>query len=136
MLNTYATVPLILNLGIHAFLALRELVVGTGLVSLIHRRFPSTCSNCGYHMRSNDSAPVFATWFRGFGSSKGIRLPSGSAPKVPVQQGWNAPPWVGQRDITGTAAPEQAESYHDEPPHAENAVAADNSGKGKNISEE
>ncbi|KAK0652794.1 hypothetical protein B0T16DRAFT_387997 [Cercophora newfieldiana] len=115
VLATYATMPLLTNFFIHAWLAIREFTVGTGLATLLNRiRFrgiPADCPSCGVNIRP--ATPPTPPWFDSVSApSLTFRQVSFSVPAVVpsvlgqakgAARDWKAPSWM-----KGAAASESA----------------------------
>ncbi|KAK1753280.1 hypothetical protein QBC47DRAFT_404637 [Echria macrotheca] len=129
MLAAYATVPLMLNFTIHAWLALREFAVGVGLVDLIHylmwHTVPPDCPHCGNQIRPETLKTP--PWFRTM-SLPAVSLPRPSLASVPRMMSgasgkhvFKAPAWMTGRSqdmapllAEGAGTTQQHPPFHDE----------------------
>ncbi|KAH8197849.1 hypothetical protein TruAng_007996 [Truncatella angustata] len=116
-LAAYATIPLLVNLFLHLYLAVRSFSSGLALHDLTQylawQVLPADCPNCEHRLRP--SSPPRIPWLD---SARRAKLPAAPGPEAPAAA-WKVPRWFKRRASDESAAllvnDDEHDRYRDEP---------------------
>ncbi|KAK4174861.1 hypothetical protein QBC36DRAFT_242427 [Triangularia setosa] len=112
MLAAYGTIPLLVNCGIHFYLAIRELIAGLAIHGLIQytawQVLPPDCPHCGGTLRPEATPDI--PWYETVSAPSItvpiVSLPEVAAPNVSIPKWqWKTPAWLSRKqseDFGGT----------------------------------
>ncbi|KAK4198897.1 hypothetical protein QBC40DRAFT_204002 [Triangularia verruculosa] len=136
MLAAYGTIPLLVNCGIHFYMAIRELIAGLAIHGLIQytawQVLPPDCPHCGGRLKPDHTPDI--PWYETVSAPSltvpSVALPEVAAPNVPVPKWqWKTPAWLsrkksedlGSTDEDARLFVDDAERYRDDTTEDEGA---------------
>ncbi|VBB75533.1 Putative protein of unknown function [Podospora comata] len=104
MLAAYGTIPLLVNFGIHFYMAIRELIAGLAIHGLIQytawQVLDPDCPHCGGRLRPEHTPDI--PWYETV-SAPSFAVPSVALPEVPAPNvtmpkwQWKTPSWLSRK---------------------------------------